>query len=151
MFVYRSSSFKHIMTQNQFFFVSGDSAYPISRFVLTPFRDTGRLTPCQKYFNTRISSARQCVERAIGHIKCRFRRLRDIHCCDILEICKLVMAACILHNLCVLNHDEITEYLDQDNIDNNRQINNYPPVFPNTAEGIHKRNQLVEYLQQFMH
>jgi len=53
----------------------GDSAYPLKPWLVTPFRDNGHLTDRQKRFNKIVSSCRQTVERAIGHIKGRFRRL----------------------------------------------------------------------------
>ena len=62
-----------------------DAAYPVSSFMITPFKDTGRLTEAQKFFNRQVSSARQTVERAVGHIKGRFHCLRDLYCHDIKE------------------------------------------------------------------
>ncbi|XP_033738912.1 putative nuclease HARBI1 [Pecten maximus] len=55
-------------------FIIGDGAYPLSTSLMTPFRDTGRLTQPQKRYNRIVSSVRQSVERAIGHLKSRFRR-----------------------------------------------------------------------------
>jgi hypothetical protein len=103
------------------------------------------LTNAEKHFNTKVSSARQTVERAIGHLKGRFRRLRDVHCCKIEDACKLVTAACVLHNLCLFCHDDVI-YLLEDALD----VNNYPPVYPNNLNGLEKRNNLVQYLAQFM-
>ncbi len=50
---------------------------------------------------------RQSVERAIGILKCRFRRLRSIHLHNIEAIVKVVHTACILHNVCILNGEEL--------------------------------------------
>ena len=116
--------------------------------MITPFKDNGRLTPEKRHFNRVISSARQVVERSIGHLKGRFRRLRDIYSYDIGEVCKLIMAACVLHNLCVLCDDEIAEFF-YENIENNARVNNYPPVNARTAAGVQRRNMLVAHLQHF--
>ncbi|KAK6191317.1 hypothetical protein SNE40_003039 [Patella caerulea] len=56
----------------------GDSAYPVKNWLIPPFKDNGQLTPHQRNFNYNLSSDRQVVERAIGHLKGRFRKLRDI-------------------------------------------------------------------------
>lgn len=124
----------------------GDAAYPLSSFMITPYRNTGRLTESQRYFNTVVSSARQTVERAIGHLKGRFRRLKDVFCYSIEDICKLVMSACVLHNLCIMCDDDVSEFLCNDP----GEVNNYPPVYPNNENGTHKRDNLVQYLAQFM-
>ena len=47
----------------------GDSAYPLKRWVLTPFRDNGRLTRRQKRYNFVHSSTRMIVERSLGLLK----------------------------------------------------------------------------------
>ena len=99
-------------------------------------------------FNSMTSSARQNVERPTGHIKGRFRRLRDIYSHSVKEISKLFMSACVLHNLCIVCDDDLAEFFEED-IRNNAAINNYPNIYPNHAAGVRKRNNLIEYLQQF--
>ena len=47
----------------------GDSAYPLKRWVLTPFSDNGRLTRRQKRYNFVHSSTRMIVERSLGLLK----------------------------------------------------------------------------------
>ena len=121
----------------------GDSAYPLSPFMMTPFRETGNLSQCKKIYNRKVSSVRQTVERAIGHLKGRFRRLRDLNCINIREICYLVMSACILHNLCVLADDDVGVYIRESPIEDE---NHYPPVLLNRQGGIEKRDALVHHL-----
>lgn len=61
-------------------FIIADSAYPLRNWLITPFRNTGHLTPRQHRFNRRLSSARQIVERCYGNLKGRFRRLKGNYC-----------------------------------------------------------------------
>lgn len=56
----------------------GDSAYPLKNWLLTPFRDNGHLNDRQRRYNRVVSSYRQTVKRSIGHLKGRFRKLREI-------------------------------------------------------------------------
>lgn len=76
----------------------GDFAYPLKQWLITPFRDNVHLTDREKTFNKIVSSCRQTVERAIGHIKGRFRRLREVTFHSIKDRCEIVMAGCRLHN-----------------------------------------------------
>ena len=54
--------------------IATDSAYPVKSWLITPFRDNGQ----QRRFNIVFSSRSVTVERAIGHMKGRFRRLTYI-------------------------------------------------------------------------
>ena len=59
-------------------FIIGDSAYPERTWLIPPFKDNGHFTIMQRRFNKAVSSSKQVVERAFGHLKGRFRRLREI-------------------------------------------------------------------------
>ena len=56
--------------------ILGDKAYPLSHYLVTPFRDNGHLTVRQKNFNYFISSIRVSIECCFAGIKGRFRRLK---------------------------------------------------------------------------
>ncbi|CAC5422096.1 unnamed protein product [Mytilus coruscus] len=55
--------------------IIGDGAYPVRKWLLTPYRDNGHLTQQQKKFNHYLSMNRVVIERAFGLLKGRFRRL----------------------------------------------------------------------------
>jgi hypothetical protein len=82
-------------------YILGDGAYPIHPRLLTPFRDTGRLTAEQSRYNKYHSSTRMVIERAFGLVKARFRRLRKLEMGSNDTIIKFVIAAFVLHNMCV--------------------------------------------------
>lgn len=67
-------------------YLLADSAYPLREWIITPFRDNGRLNQGQRRFNRALSSARQIVERCIGLLKGRFRRVREISLHLLLDI-----------------------------------------------------------------
>lgn len=46
--------------------ILGDAAYPLKTWLLTPFRDNGRLTPQQRRYNVADSATRMVVERCFG-------------------------------------------------------------------------------------
>ena len=126
----------------------GDSAYPLSKYLITPFK--GELSRQQKEFNRVHSSVRSVVERSIGLLKGRFRRLKHIYCHNLEDICNYVVSACILHNLCIqLNdappsdiilsdHFVLVQDLPEDNVQPNaqaRQLN---------IAGRERRDQLLQ-------
>jgi hypothetical protein len=74
---------------------------------MVPFRNNGHLTNAQKNFNC-LSSTRMAIERAIGHLKVRFRILLD--CSPLTEVRKIpefILACCVLHNIFILQNDII--------------------------------------------
>ena len=90
----------------------GDSAYPNLPYLLSPFRDNGHLTDTQKNFNRVHSSMRVTVERAFGLLKGRFVRLQNINQKNIEIIVQTILTACVLHNLCIINSDDLEEFLE---------------------------------------
>ena len=94
-----------------------DAAYPCLPWLMTPFKDFGNLTVQQNVYNTEQSVRRQTVERTFGMLKQRFRRIKlGVDMRDIGEINKLILACCILHNLCIIG-DSDARFDDEDDED----------------------------------
>ena len=53
--------------------LAGDSAYPLTTWLMKPFPDKGHFTPKQRKFNVKFSALRCVVERAFGTLKSRWR------------------------------------------------------------------------------
>ncbi|XP_054081522.1 putative nuclease HARBI1 [Zeugodacus cucurbitae] len=123
--VYRSSSL--FLQKDKFFssqqWLAGDSAYPLSETMITPFRSNARVLDINSRinFNLRHSKFRVRVEHCFGLLKERFCSLKEFRarlinkeshklCCDWFVVC------CILHN--ILREDDSTNYeytnLDED-------------------------------------
>ncbi|XP_073699849.1 uncharacterized protein [Garra rufa] len=97
---------RHIGGENLGYYIIGDAAYPAQPWLVKPFTDTGRLTEQQDMFNARISRARVMVETAFGRLKGRWRCLLKRNDCDLDLAREMVVACCILHNLCE-QHNEV--------------------------------------------
>lgn len=54
----------------------GDGGFPLTQWLLTPYRDNGHLNHNQRYYNFCLSSTRQVIERFFSLLKGRFRRLQ---------------------------------------------------------------------------
>jgi DDE superfamily endonuclease len=65
-------------------------------------------TKTQKYFNYKLSSARQVVERSFALLFGRFRRLKFIDMNVLEAIPATIISACVLHNICLSFNEENT-------------------------------------------
>ncbi|XP_052747820.1 putative nuclease HARBI1 [Galleria mellonella] len=82
-------------------YLLGDSGYAQRPYLMTPFNNPNPGTP-EEHYNTMHSTARNSVERTIGILKGRFRCLlvhRVLHY-DPTTVSKIVVACCVLHNIC---------------------------------------------------
>lgn len=114
--VFRNSPLSELLPQlcGDDYFIAGDSAYPLSGQLVTPFRDNGRLTRQQKKFNTEFSRRRVVVERAFALLKGRFRRLKFLKMWGIADTVRTIIAACVLHNMCLSGGDDGADCVDCD-------------------------------------
>lgn len=94
--------------------VLGDSAYPINTFIMKPYRDNGHLTRKQINFNRILSSTRVKIEQAFGLLIGKFRRLKYLHMSDLVGMKYVIMAAFVLHNIIILNENDVHEDDDYD-------------------------------------
>jgi len=87
------------------FHVIGDSAFPLRDYMMVPYKQSGqRVSPEMKTFNRKLSCTRVVVEQAFGDLQNRFRRCQDIHG-TIANAVDTVVAACVIHNICIRNGD----------------------------------------------
>jgi hypothetical protein len=129
----------------------GDCAYPLTRWLMTPYRNVAILTHEQHNYNRALSARRVEIEKAFGCLKRRFRRLLcGIDMVDLVEINQLVMGACVLHNLCML-YDEEQDFLEDDQLQGNinpavlQPLQNF--ILPNDGvEGRLKRLNITNHL-----
>lgn len=109
---------------------------------MTGFKDNGRLSREQNCFNFILSSKRMKIEHTFGLFKGRFCKLKVMMDLDLVEdIPLIVISACVLHNFCMLNEDDVDEFLDPQHED---EINNFENIFGDPEVAVKKRAEIME-------
>nr|XP_055073085.1 uncharacterized protein LOC129453050 [Misgurnus anguillicaudatus] len=83
----------------------GDAAYPLKNWLMKGFTNHNTLTPQQRHYNYRLSSARMVVENAFGRLKGRWRCLLKRNDVDTVLMSDVVAVCCVLHNICEINKE----------------------------------------------
>lgn len=111
--------------------IIGDKAYGLKFYLMTPYKNRGNLTPIEVNYNFIHSRHRMVIERAFALLKGRFRRLKHLYLQNVEYGALIILACCVLHNICVNLNDEMNqEILDEvgvlqieDNDDDNDDVN----------------------------
>jgi hypothetical protein len=151
--VYKNSYFYHNVSKiiKGEEYLLGDSAYPISTFLIKPFVNSQ--IPSQIRFNVIHSLHRVVVENAFGRLKNRFIALKELNTRKVSTAVKFTECAIILHNFLELNNDNIEELYeeeeeedddDDDGNDSEEEINRNEIVLK--REGERKREQLMNQI-----
>lgn len=90
-------------------FIIGDKAYPVFSWCIPPYIRRGKLTEIKKRINRRHASTRQVIERSFALLFGRFRRLRYLDMNRIDLIPPTILAACVLHNICLQFEDDCVD------------------------------------------
>ena len=84
------------------------------------------------------------IERAFALLKGRFRRLKYVDIDKVDDIPKIVIAACVLHNISLCNEDIVLDFMDnQDD-----EVNEYESILTPNSPAVQKRTEIMEYLTQ---
>jgi len=98
----------HFFSENEF--IIDDKAYPCLSWCIPPYSiDRGNLREKEVFFNTQHARTRQVIERTFALLFGRFRRLKYLDMSKTEFVPSVVLAACVLHNICLMFPDELTE------------------------------------------
>ncbi|KAJ8883563.1 hypothetical protein PR048_015407 [Dryococelus australis] len=86
-----------------------DTTYPIREWLVVPYKDHGNLSQKKKRFNAQHRCSRALAERCFGLLKGRWRRLLHVNRTDMAKVWQIVMACCVLQNLCRRNYDNLED------------------------------------------
>ncbi|XP_036327230.1 protein ALP1-like [Rhagoletis pomonella] len=131
------------------YFIIGDSAYPLMKWLVSPFKDYGNLTQIQRKFNEIHSSTRMVVENAFGLLKGRFRRLVEFtEQTDLKMITNIVASTCVVHNICMTFDDLCDANEENDTDEANPFVIEDEIEESNLDANLDRRQNLFNYLRQ---
>ncbi|XP_070072656.1 uncharacterized protein [Drosophila takahashii] len=140
---------KRHFSENQW--IAGDSAYPLSENLITPYRSNSRqLEPNEQLnFNKRHSQYRVRIENCFGILKGKFCSLKELrlrlsNSSAQASLCDWVMVCCIIHNILLTDHDipDQQGHLNEFQNGNESEIENTR----NPAAAENKRNSLYHLM-----
>ena len=114
-------------------YLVGGSAYPLASWLQKPFPEAR--DPEEIAFNKALSGARVAVWCAFGMLK---KRLDS----KISFANKIAVACAVVHNFCLLNHDDWDDNENDDPRDQGRESNNDDVI----RDGYNVRSVLREYI-----
>ena len=72
-YVFQTSGLYNFLEEGGIGFLLGDSVYPLSKSLMTPYLETEDITVEKLSFNRAHRATRNIIERAFGILKSRFR------------------------------------------------------------------------------
>nr|CAH7740486.1 unnamed protein product [Callosobruchus chinensis] len=107
-----SNLFQHMETGSFLFHnqvILGDQGYPLKKYLLRPYPTGTAERPREtEIYNYRLSRARRTVERAFGILVSKWRCLKTDLQVEPHHVDKLVLTACLLHNI-LIDKEELDE------------------------------------------
>ncbi|KAM6189585.1 uncharacterized protein WM294_014736 [Sarcoramphus papa] len=100
---------KHFMGKAQKYVLLGDATYPLQDWILKPYQEDENLTQRQLQFNYRLKRAHSVIENAFLRLKARWQILLKCDDCSLELLPTLVLACCILHNVCEAHDNPFNE------------------------------------------
>lgn len=128
--------------------IIGDPAYPLKQNLLVAFKNNGHLTRREIRFNRSLSAARSCIERAFALLKGRFRRLKYLDMSDVQKIPYVIIACCVLHNICINLKDDISIESDNREPDELFEYDDNFIALQDRRVGVAKRNVIADNLMR---
>ena len=120
----------------------GDSAYPLSVWLMKPFKQTRTLSERQLRFNRALGQARVVIEQAYGILKGRWRCLYKAMEEKTNRVAITILACCVLHNICIdVGDPSPIDILGDDDDDMDQSLNG--DVSPIASD---VRDKIMDYL-----
>ncbi|XP_069505550.1 uncharacterized protein [Ambystoma mexicanum] len=124
----------------------GDASYPLQDWLLKPYLDIEKLTPPQLYFNYRLKQAHSVIENAFLRLRARWQCLLQPNNLTLLPT--MVLACCILHNVCEMHASPFSdEWLEANEMNNFPQPNHPPSESMDDSEAEEVRKHFCSYFQ----
>ena len=80
------------------------------------------------------------IERAFALLKGRFRRLKYVDIDKVDDIPKIVIVACVLHNISLCKEYSFLDFMD----DQDDEVNTYESILTPNTPAVQKRTEIME-------
>ncbi|KAK9498442.1 hypothetical protein O3M35_003079 [Rhynocoris fuscipes] len=143
-------------SKNFGYWIVGDDAYPLEPFLMTPFSDTGdcQLTGRQALYNSLLKNVHGIVQKVRRQLRSRFKILAyQTLCYNLNLVSKMVIACCILHNMCLSSgQSDMFDFALEDlsNVDKDFESSEAEGSVPTsslTKKGLIVRDTIVQTLR----
>ncbi|XP_056151389.1 uncharacterized protein LOC130126040 [Lampris incognitus] len=136
----------------------GEACYPLQSWLMKAYPEEeekktnwGALTEPQRVFNLRLAKARHVAEEALLRLRARWQCLSKRNDCGLDVVPTMILACCILHNVCESHGDAFKvewqeEIADIESPQPSHKLN--PPLSAEQAEAEDVRQLFCDYFQQ---
>lgn len=128
----------------------GDSAFPLSKHLMKPYAESLLMSEEQKFYNLKLCGARRIIENVFGRTKARFRRVYKNMEGDIPKLKKIILACCVLNNICEYFNDDCNSewFKEMETIEQLGNSSHQPTVSKegDNGPGQDLRNSIAKYL-----
>lgn len=122
--------------------ILGDSAYPVRKWLMTPFRETHN-DEAKIAYNTSLCKTRVLIEQAFGRLKRRWGILHQEVRMETKMVPKLIVVCMVLHNIAIdMNMPDFNFVMDE-GIENNENDDVFSH-YTGREDGLSYRNHIVE-------
>ncbi|KAL7851055.1 hypothetical protein AOLI_G00214110 [Acnodon oligacanthus] len=127
----------------------GDAGYPLQSWLLKGYPESEGLTPGQRAFNRRLERARSVVDDAFLRLRARWQCLLKRNDCHMDVVPTMILACCILHNVCEVHGDTfVDEWVQAVRQEDNPQPADEAPASGDNPAGDEVRALYCDYFLQ---
>ncbi|KAJ8418954.1 hypothetical protein AAFF_G00004530 [Aldrovandia affinis] len=140
---------RNVLGQPLGYLLLGDAAHPLQTWLLKCYSESAQLTPRQRRFNYHLRHAHSVVENAFQRLKARWQCLHKRNDCRLDLVPTMVLACCILHNMCEVHGDTfMEEWVDDVSQADCLQPSDTLPAYLDDPNAERVRSLLCDYFYQ---
>lgn len=140
---------KHVNGMDIPFMIMGDPAYPLQNWLIKNYAYDRNTTAVMDSFNIYMNKGRVVVENAFGRLKSRWRILARRSEIDFRFMPTVVAACCILHNICELSKEKVSNrwllHLSED-----EELFPQPPTITYDQENLYAAEDVRDHLMLYL-